>query len=199
MSKDVTTLLIEWSAGDSAALNDLTPLVYDELHDLAARALRRERPGHTLQATALIHEAYLKLIDQRRVRWQDREHFFAVASQIMRRILVSHARSRLCSKRGAGNIPLTFDEAAVPPSEDLDLVALDDALESLSKLDPEQERIIELRYFGGLSIESTARVLGVSESTISREWDLARAWLQREVMRGSRTWSVRTTSESNVS
>jgi RNA polymerase sigma factor (TIGR02999 family) len=179
---DVTALLLDWSHGDEKALNLLTPLVYDELKKLASRQLRRERPGHTLQSTALVHEAYLKLIDQNRVQWHDREHFFAVASQIIRRILVSHARGRNSSKRGGGKTMLAFDESiALPGRPDTDLVALDDALETLAQLDPQQGRIIELRFFGGLSIEGTAKVLGISTSTVTRDWNLARAWLHREL------------------
>ena len=184
--KDVTTLLVEWSGGNSQAFNELIPLVYDQLRQLAGRQLRRERPNHTLHSTALVHEAYLKLIDQRRVQWKDREHFFAVASQVIRRILVTYARSRHASKRGSGATMLAFDESiALPDRKDVDLVALDDALESLSRLDAQQGRIIELRFFGGLSIESTARVLGISTSTVTRDWNLARAWLHREVSRSS--------------
>jgi RNA polymerase sigma factor (TIGR02999 family) len=182
--KDITTLLVEWSGGNHNALDELTPLVYDQLRRLAAHALRRERPGHTLQSTALVHEAYLKLIDQHRVHWQDREHFFAVAAQIIRRILVNHARSRNAFKRGGGNAMVTLDESSTSiQSREVDLVALDDALESLSKMDPQQGRIVELRFFGGLSIEAAARVLGISSSTVTRDWNLARAWLKRELTR----------------
>jgi RNA polymerase sigma factor (TIGR02999 family) len=182
--KDVTTLLLEWSDGNRQALNELMPLVYGQLRQLAALQIRRERPNHTLHGTALVHEAYLKLIDQRRVQWKNREHFFAVASQVIRRILVTYARSRNASKRGGGATLLAFDESiALPDRKDVDLVVLDDALESLSQLDPQQARIIELRFFGGLSIESTARVLGISTSTVTRDWNLARAWLHREVTR----------------
>jgi RNA polymerase sigma factor (TIGR02999 family) len=184
--KDVTTLLLEWSDGNRQALNELMPLVYGQLRQLAAHQIRRERPNHTLHGTALVHEAYLKLIDQRRVQWKNREHFFAVASQVIRRILVTYARSRNASKRGGGATLLAFDESiALPERKDVDLVALDDALETLSQLDPQQGRIIELRFFGGLSIESTARVLGISTSTVTRDWNLARAWLHREVSRSS--------------
>jgi RNA polymerase sigma factor (TIGR02999 family) len=176
---------MDWSAGDPAALQDLTPLVYDELRRLAARQFRRERRGHTLQTTALAHEAYLRLIDQSRVRWQDREHFFAVAAQTIRRILVDHARSTKSQKRGGGRGKVTIDESlGLSVSTDVDLVALDDALESLSRLDPQQGRIVELRYFGGLTIEGTATVLSISTSTVTREWALARAWLRRELLRG---------------
>jgi RNA polymerase sigma factor (TIGR02999 family) len=182
--KDVTTLLMEWSGGNSQAFNELIPLVYDQLRQLAERQLRRERPNHTLHSTALVHEAYLKLIDQRRVQWKDREHFFAVASQAIRRILVTYARSRYASKRGGGATLLAFDESvALPDRKDVDLVALDDALESLSRLDAQQGRIIELRFFGGLSIDGTARVMGISTSTVTRDWNVARAWLFRELAR----------------
>lgn len=162
------------------------PLVYNQLRQLAARELRHERPNHTLHSTALVHEVYLKLIDQSRVQFKDREHFFAVASQAIRRILISHARSRKASKRGAGQTLLAFDESiAFAEKRDVDLIVLDDALESLSKLDPQQGRIIELRFFGGLSIAATARVLGISTSTVTREWNLARAWLFRELGRST--------------
>jgi RNA polymerase sigma factor (TIGR02999 family) len=184
--KDVTTLLVEWSAGNGQAFNELVPLVYDQLRQLAGRQLRRERPNHTLHSTALVHEAYLKLIDQRRVQWKDREHFFAVASQVIRRILVTYARSRHASKRGSGATMLAFDESiALPDRKDVDLVALDDALESLSRLDAQQGRIIELRFFGGLSIDGTARVMGISTSTVTRDWNVARAWLFRELSRSA--------------
>jgi RNA polymerase sigma factor (TIGR02999 family) len=184
--KDVTTLLVEWSGGNSQAFNELIPLVYDQLRQLAGRQLRRERPNHTLHSTALVHEAYLKLIDQRRVQWKDREHFFAVASQVIRRILVTYARSRHASKRGSGATMLAFDESiALPDRKDVDLVALDDALESLSRLDAQQGRIIELRFFGGLSIDGTARVMGISTSTVTRDWNVARAWLFRELSRSA--------------
>ena len=184
--KDVTTLLQEWSGGNQQALHDLTPLVYNELHDLAARQLRRERANHTLQSTALVHEAYLKLIDQRRVQWHDREHFFAVASRVIRRILVSYARSRNSSKRGGGRTLLAFEELmALPDRKNIDLVALDEALESLSQIDPQQGRIIELRFFGGVSIEGTAKVLGISTSTVNRDWNLARTWLHHELSRST--------------
>lgn len=183
-SKDITTLLLEWGSGKRDALQELTPLVYDQLRQLASRALGRERPGHTLQSTALVHEAYLRLIDQDRVQWHDRDHFFAIAAQLIRRILVSHARSRNALKRGSAHTMVTLDESMTPlEGRDVDLVALDEALEGLSKMDPHQARIVELRFFGGLSIESTARVLDISNSTVKREWNLARAWLKRELTR----------------
>lgn len=183
--KDVTTLLLEWRNGNQEALNQLIPLVYNELRRLAAGQLRRERPGHTLQSTALVHEAYLQLIDQNRAQFLDRDHFFAVAAQIIRRILVSHARKRNSSKRGAGKTMLTLDQSiALRGRRDMDLVAVNDALESLSRLDPQQGRIVELRFFGGLTIEGTAKFLGISTSTVSRDWNVARAWLYRELGRG---------------
>jgi RNA polymerase sigma factor (TIGR02999 family) len=185
-SKDVTTLLLEWSGGKRQAFDELMPLVYEQLRHLAAHQLRHERPNHTLHSTALVHEAYLKLIDQRRVQWKDREHFFAVAAQAIRRILVTYARSRNASKRGGGNTLLAFDESiASPGRKDVDLIRLDEALESLARLDPQQARIIELRYFGGLSIQATAEILEISTSTVNREWGLARAWLHRELARSS--------------
>jgi RNA polymerase sigma factor (TIGR02999 family) len=185
-SKDITALLAAWSAGNELALNELTPLIYSELRQLAASALRRERPGHTLQCTALVHEAYLRLVDQRRVRWHDRKHFFAIAAQMMRRVLVSYARSHNSSKRGGEYSKVVFDEALAPiRGIGMDLERLDDALVLLSRIDPQQERIIELRFFGGFSIEETAEFLGVSTSTVTRDWNLARAWLHREVSRGA--------------
>jgi RNA polymerase sigma factor (TIGR02999 family) len=161
------------------------PLVYNELHRLAARYLRRERQGHTLQATALINEVYLRIIDQRQVNWQNRAQFFGVAAQMMRRILVDHARAHLYAKRGGGAQKLSFDDAlAVPAERDLDLLALDDALASLSEMDPQQARIVELRFFGGLTIEETAEVLDISPATVKRDWNWAKAWLYREIKRG---------------
>lgn len=183
-SKDITALLVEWSAGNHDALDELTPLVYHELRQLAARELRRERPDHTLQCTALVHEAYLKLVGQR-VHWQNREHFFAIAAQIIRRILVSYARSRNASKR-AGNLNVGLDELRLPAAVTaMDVAALDDALSALSEIDPQQARIIELRFFGGLSIKQTARVLEISTATVTRDWNVARAWLHRELSRNT--------------
>jgi RNA polymerase sigma factor (TIGR02999 family) len=184
--KDVTTLLLDWGKGDAGALDQLAPLVYGELRRIAAHHLRRERPDHTLQSTALVHEVYLKLIDQRRVQWHDRDHFFAVASQIIRRILVSHARAHKAAKRGAGATRLLFDEAiGLPGGDSADLVALDDALQSLSRVDPRQGRIVELRFFGGLSLEATAKILEISPATVKRDWNVAKAWLYRELVRGA--------------
>lgn len=187
-SKDVTTLLRNWSSGtDPAALDQLMPLVYDELRRIAARQFRRETPGNTLQSTALVHEAYLKLVDQERVQWQDRDHFFAVAAQMIRRILVSKARERKAEKRGGGQAKLLFDEAlGIPDRGDVDLVALDDALTGLAKTDEQQARIVELRFFAGLSIEVTAKILGISVSTVKRDWTIAKGWLFRELSRGGR-------------
>ena len=181
-ARDVTTLLMAWSSGSREALEELTPLVYNKLRQLAARELRRELPGHALQSTELVHEAYLKLVDQNRAQWKDREHFFAVAAQMIRRILVSHARAKNSAKRGGGKTMLTLEEPiAAAESESVDLVALDNALENLLEIDPQQGRIIELRFFAGLSIESTARLLGISSATVNREWRLAKAWLFREL------------------
>jgi RNA polymerase sigma factor (TIGR02999 family) len=183
--QDVTQLLVNWSNGDKEALEDLTPLVYAELRRLANRYLRRERPDHTLQSTALVHEAYLRLIDGNSVQWQNRAHFFAVSAQLIRHILIDHARARQAGKRGSGGLKLSLDEAIATPGEkDMDLVALDDALKDLAKIDPDQSRIVELRFFAGLSIEETAEVVGVSPATVKREWTTAKAWLAREISRG---------------
>lgn len=179
--RDVTRLLLDWSQGDQTAFDLLMPLVYDELRALADRSLRRERSGHTLQGTALVHEAYLRLIDQRRVRWQDRAHFFAVAAQVMRRILVDHARRHGAAKRGGGTPTLPLgDVAASMPVPDIDLLALDQMLDRLAALDVRQSRIVELRFFGGLTVEETAEALRLSPSTVKNEWSMARAWLYRE-------------------
>ena len=183
---DVTRLLLDWSQeGNRASLDALTPLVYDELRKLAGSYLRRERPDHTLQSTALVHEAYMKLIDQKNVQWQNRAHFFGVAAQMIRRILVDHARGHQAAKRGAGAAQLSLDEALSVPGQqrDVNLVALDEALGELERLDPQQSRVIELRYFAGLSIEETAEVMSISSATVKREWSTARAWLFRELGR----------------
>jgi RNA polymerase sigma factor (TIGR02999 family) len=186
LQPDVTQLLVNWSNGDRQALEQLTPLVYGELRRLASRYLRRERPGHTLQSTALVHEAYLRLIDQRYVRWQNRAHFFGIAAQLIRRILVDHARAHQAQKRGADAPVLSLDEAvAAPEKRDLNLVALDDALNDLARIDPQQGRIVELRFFTGLSIEETAEVLGISPATVKRDWVVAKAWLHRELSRSA--------------
>lgn len=177
---DVTQLLINWSNGNREALDNLLPLVYKELRQLADRYLRRERSDHTLQATALVHEAYLKLIDQRNVQWQNRAHFFGVAAQAMRRILVDHARSHQTAKRGSGGHKVSLDEGLgidISDERASDLIALDDALTQLAEIDPQKSRIVELRFFGGLSIEETAEVLGIGTATVIRQWRMAKAWL----------------------
>jgi len=179
---DVTRLLVLWTRGNQQAMEDLLPLVYDELRKLARRYLQRERPGHTLQSTALVHEAYLRMIDQHDVSWQGRAHFFGIAAQMMRRILVDHARGRDAAKRGAGACKLTLDEDLLAPAErDINLVALDQALDALSKLDSQQGRIVELRFFAGLSIEETAEVLKISPATVKRDWAMAKAFLSRQL------------------
>jgi RNA polymerase sigma factor (TIGR02999 family) len=182
---DVTQLLLAWSGGDPSAGERLLPAVYAELHRQAARAMRRESSEHTLQATALVHEAYLRLVDQQRVVWRNRAHFFGIAAQVMRRVLVDHARERHAAKRGGGAPQLVLGEAdavSAPAAEDgVDILALHEALERLAALDPDQARLVELRYFGGLSIEETAEALGVSPATVKREWAIARAWLRREL------------------
>jgi RNA polymerase sigma factor (TIGR02999 family) len=181
-SERVSKLLLNWGQGDQGAREALIPLVYDELRRLARRYLRRERPDHTLQSAALVNEAYLRLIRQEHPQWQNRAHFFGVAAQLMRHILVDHARNRAAAKRGAGAPRLTLDpDIALPQERDVDLIALDDALNQLAALDPQQSRLVELRFFGGLSIEETSVVLGVSPATVKREWATARAWLQREM------------------
>jgi len=180
--QDITQLLVDWSNGDQQALHHLMPVVYGELRRLAAIYLHRERPGHTLQPTALVHEAYLRLVDQRRVEWRNRAHFLAVAAQLLRRILVDYARAKQTAKRGAGEIALSFNEAiAAGAEQNLDLVALDDALSALEQLDPQQSRIVELRFFAGVSIEETAESLGISPATVKRDWAVARAWLFRRL------------------
>ncbi len=181
-SARVSELLVSWGHGNQDAREALIPLIYDELRRLARRYLRRERPDHTLESAALVHEAYLRLVRQEPFQWQNRAHFFGVAAQLMRHILVDHARNRLAAKRGAGAPRLTLDpKIALPQKREVDLVVLDDALNRLASLDPEQSRIIELRFFGGLSIEETSVVLGISPATVKRNWTTARAWLQREM------------------
>jgi RNA polymerase sigma factor (TIGR02999 family) len=185
---DVTQLLVSWSMGNQAALEELMPLVYGELRRLASSYLRRERPDHTLQSTALVHEAFLKLVNQRDVEWRNRAHFYGIAAQMIRRILVDYARSHHAEKRGSGAVKLALDEAlAIPQKTDLDLLGLNDALEQLAQMDPRQNRIVELRFFAGLSIEETAEVMQLSPATIKREWNSARAWLFRELSRGPAT------------
>ena len=181
-SQNVTQLLLGWRNGDRAALDSLLPLVYEELRKQASRYLRRERVGHTLQTTALIHEAYLKLVDQKNVHWQNRAHFFGIAAQLMRRILVDHARTKQRAKRGGSDIRVSFNDANVMgQSRDLDIVALDEALSHLATIDEQQSRIVELRFFSGLTVEETAEVLGISPATVKRDWSMAKAWLHREL------------------
>lgn len=177
---EVTQLLVAWSDGDRAALDELTPLVYEELHRLARNHMTRERQGHTLQTSALVNEAYVRLIDQRNVRWQNRAQFFSIASRLMRRILVDHARSHHYAKRGGDVRRVSLDEAAVVAQEQAaELLALDDALKSLAAIDPRKCQVIELRFFGGMSVEESAEVLGVSAVTVMRDWSTAKAWLHR--------------------
>jgi RNA polymerase sigma-70 factor (ECF subfamily) len=184
-SQDVTQLLADWSNGDQAALDKLLPLVNNELRQLARRYMRRENPGHTLQTSALVNEAYLRLIDQKSVRWQNRAHFFGIAAQLMRRILIDHARSHHYAKRGGGALRVSLDEAAaVTDARAAELLAVDEALEKLTAMDARKGRIVELRFFGGLSLEETAEVLGISSPTVQREWRAAKAWLRRILSEG---------------
>ena len=188
--KDTTQLLVDWSKGDREALGELMPLVYGELHRLAAAYLRRERAGHTLQPTALVNEAYLRLIDQSRIQWQNRAHFVGVAAQMLRRVLVDHARAKRAAKRGGGAVVVSLDESlAAGTGQNLDLVALDDALSELARIDPQQSRIVELRFFAGVSIQETAESLGISAATVNRDWAVARAWLFRRLSGQVRTES----------
>lgn len=180
--QDVTKLLIAWSDGNKQALDLLMPIVFDELRRQASRYLRRERAGHTLQTTALVNEAYLRLVDQENVRWQNRAHFFGIAAQLMRRILVDHARAKHRAKRGGADLRVTLDEAtAVARDREIDLVALDEALDRLAKIDLQQSRVVELRFFSGLNVEETAEVLRISPATVKRDWSVAKAWLHREI------------------
>ena len=182
--RQVTTLLIDWTDGDPAAMDELMPLVYDELRRLARVQMARERTGHVLQPTALVNEAFMRLVDIRQIAWQGRRHFLAMAARLMRRILVEHARSRAYQKRGAGAPHVTFDELlATPPASPVDLVALDDALAALAVDHERKARVVELRYFGGLSVEETAGILEVSAETVMRDWKFARSWLLRELNR----------------
>ena len=184
----ITQLLAEWSDGNQSALDELYPLVYEELHRLARRYMSRERKGHTLQTTALINEAYVRLVDQKNVRWANRSHFFAISAQIMRRILIDHARRQGYAKRGGGAKQVSLEEAAiVAPGQASELVRLDEALKSLAKVDERRCHVVELRYFGGLSNEEIAGVLKVSENTVTRDWNLARAWLYQQLTEGEAT------------
>ena len=180
----VTALLRRWSDGDAAAADELTPLVYAELRRMAHHYLQCEHEAQSLRSTDLVHEAYLRLVDQKHTRWQDRAHFFAASARIMRHILVDHARARLREKRGAGATVLALNEAIdVPEQRSFELIALDDALNALAKLDAQQSRVVELRFFAGLSVEETAEVLGISRATVNRDWITARAFLSRELRR----------------
>jgi RNA polymerase sigma factor (TIGR02999 family) len=184
LPEQITQLLIDWNNGSPEAMEKLMPMVESELRRIAANYMRRERPGHTLQTGALVNEAYLKLVDQREVRWQNRSHFFALASQLMRRILLDHARSQRRAKRGGDAIPINLDDVAVmAPEKSADLVALDDALTRLAEFDPRKAKIVEMRFFGGLTVDEVAEALGIAPITVMLHWRLARAWLQRE-MRG---------------
>ena len=185
---NVTELLRHWSDGDKQAQEKLFQIVYDELHRQAARYLRREQQGLSLQTTDLIHEAYLRLIEVQHVEWQNRLHFFGISARVMRRVLVDHARSRLAEKRGGSAIRLPLEEAmAVLPEQDLDFVALDEALTRLAEIDPQQSQVVELRFFSGLSVEETAQIMSVSERTVKRDWNVAKAWLRRELSSGRRS------------
>jgi RNA polymerase sigma factor (TIGR02999 family) len=184
---NITEMLRQWTTGRTEVMNELLPLIYDELHRRARAYLRRERPNHTLQPTALVHEAYLKLIDQRDDNWQSREHFFAIAAQAMRRILVDHARNRHRLKRGGTNEDLPLEEAlvAIADESNVDLIALDEAMAKLAAFDPQRERLVELRYFGGLTVDEAAKAMGISRATAARDWQVAKAWLHRELTRKS--------------
>ena len=182
----MTGLLLAWGTGDEAALERLMPIVHGELRRIARRCMAGERKGHSLQATALVNEAYLRLVDVQHVNWQNRAHFLAMSARLMRRILVDYARSKGYQKRGGGAVKVTFDEGLpVVGGRDQDLVAVDDALEALAKIDERKGRVVELRFFGGLSVEETATVLKVSPETVMRDWKLAKAWLLRELRSGS--------------
>jgi RNA polymerase sigma-70 factor (ECF subfamily) len=184
-ANDVSTLLRAWSGGDQGALDRLTPIVYKELHRLASRYMKGERSGHSLQATALVNEAYMRLADYKRMQWQDRAHFFAVSAQVMRRILVEHAR-RHNLKRGGGVPHVSLGEAVVVAgTQDTDLIVLDDAMNALARIDPRKVQVVEMRFFGGLSVEETAEVLHVSAVTVKREWRAAKLWLYRKLTDGT--------------
>jgi RNA polymerase sigma-70 factor, ECF subfamily len=179
---DVTRLLLAWRDGDAAALDQILPVIYAELHGIARAYMRRERPDHTLQPTALLHEAYLRLVDQTRITWRGRAHFIAIAATMMRRVLINHARDLGAAKRGSGGRKVALTEALeVPEQREVDLLALDAALRQLEALDPRQSKIVELRFFGGLEVTEVAEVLSLSTATVKREWAVARAWLRREI------------------
>ncbi len=180
--RDITRLLAEWSAGNQAALDQLLPLVYDELRHLASRYMRRERSDHLLQTTALVHEAYLRLVNQREAHWETRAQFFAMAAQVMRHILVDHARGVHRAKRGNGTVPLRISDVAVLSAERAEeVIAINSALDNLTELDPRKSRVFELRYFGGMSVEEAAEALRISPATVARDWRMAKAWLRREI------------------
>jgi RNA polymerase sigma factor (TIGR02999 family) len=179
---EITELLAEWRDGNQSALDELYPLVYNELHRLARRYMSRERKGHTLQTTALINEAYVRLVDQKNVQWANRSHFFAISAQIMRRILIDHARRHAYAKRGGGAQQVSLEEAAtVAPDLGLELIRLDEALKTLAEMDPRRSQVVEMRYFGGLNTEEIAGVLNISENTVTRDWNMARAWLYQQL------------------
>jgi RNA polymerase sigma factor (TIGR02999 family) len=185
-TNEITKLLHNWQGGDRAALDALVPVVYKELRRLAHCELRKERPNHTLQSAALVHEAYFRLLGQNPPQWESRTHFFAIAAQLMRQILVDYARRRRASKRGSGVCMLTLEDAVALPQrkdKDVDVIALDDALNTLAELDPRQSRVVELRFFAGLSLEETSEVMGIATATVQRDWTAARAWLHREISR----------------
>jgi RNA polymerase sigma factor (TIGR02999 family) len=180
--ENITELLVGYGRGDKEALDKLMPIVYDELRRQAARYLRREQAGHTLQTTALIHEAYVRLVDQRNVQWQNRAHFFGIAAQMMRRILVDHARGKRRAKRGGSDVKVSLADTTIPVKErDLDVVSLDEALTRLAEIDEQQSKVVELRFFSGLTVEETAEVMGISPATVKRDWSMAKAWLHREL------------------
>jgi RNA polymerase sigma factor (TIGR02999 family) len=187
-TNQITKLLQGWQGGDRAALDALVPVVYKELRRLAHCELRKERPDHTLQSASLVNEAYLRLFRMLPPRWEGRTHFFAVAAQLMRQILVDYARRHRASKRGSGVCVLTLDDAvALSPRKEMDVIAIDDALHALAEVDPRQSRVVELRFFAGLSLEETSEVMGIATATVQRDWTAARAWLHREISRGPRT------------
>src|SRR5215471_3787641 len=183
-TREVTRLLRAWRDGDEEALNALLPVVHEELRRIAQRCLRNERKNHSVQATALVNEAFLRLVDVRHVNWQNRAHFLALSARLMRRVLVDLARARLADKRGGGSIRVALDESVAAREPDTDVARLDDALGSLAAIDPRKARVVELRFFGGLSAEETATALDISSKTVIRDWEFARAWLQRELTRG---------------
>jgi RNA polymerase sigma factor (TIGR02999 family) len=185
---DITQLRLAWNNGDESAMHHLAPVVYRELHRIASRYIARERPGHVLQATALVNEAYIRLVDWKAARWENRAHFFGLAAQMMRRILVDFARTQNYAKRGGGMLQVSLSDITEPATHrPADLIALDDALKALEKLDPRQSRVVELRFFAGLSLEETAQVMGISVGTVRNDWSLAQAWLYRELKRAPKT------------